>query len=303
MIGVASAKAILCGEHAVVHGVPAVAVGLPRGATARARLASPATILLGAKQATVGDGSDAARAFQCLLDVLEAPPCAVEVTLNIPAGVGLGASAAIAVATARAVSATMGHDPSLDQVVEAAMAWEKVFHGNPSGIDATAAAHGGCLRFQRREGAKPVRVGHPLTFAIAVAGPAASTKEMVEGVARLAKSAPEKFQMNLDAIRALVENAVLCIEAGDVPSLGQLLDLNQMLLAGMFVSTPALENACAIARSAGAHGAKLTGAGGGGCVLALTDTDPSPILDAWKNKGIECFATTIPQSGDPANHE
>jgi mevalonate kinase len=115
---------------------------------------------------------------------------------------------------------------------------------------------------------------------------------MVEGVARIARTKPERFQKTLDGIRSLVENSLLCIEAGDVPSLGKLLDLNQMLLAGLFLSTPALEEACTLARSAGAHGAKLTGAGGGGCVLALTDDDPSAVLGAWKAHGIDCFSTT-----------
>jgi mevalonate kinase len=116
---------------------------------------------------------------------------------------------------------------------------------------------------------------------------------MVEGVARLSARRPDLVGKSVSGITALVENARLCIEAGDAPGLGKLMDLNQMLLAGLMVSTEGIERACATARSAGALGAKLTGAGGGGCVIALADLDPEPILTAWRAEGLECFAATV----------
>ena len=142
-------------------------------------------------------------------------------------------------------------------------------------------------------GIATARVGHDLHLAVCVAGPAASTREMVEFVARLHARKPQVTEKAFDGIRSLVKNAELCIEAGDVPSLGQLMDLNQMLLSGLFLSTEGIEKACTLARKAGAHGAKLTGSGGGGCVIALTDADASPVLAAWKAEGLECFTATI----------
>ena len=199
-------------------------------------------------------------------------------------------------AAARALAGLEGADD--ERVMEAAMAWERVFHGNPSGIDAWAAAHRGCFTFVRGEGVKPLVVARPLHVCIAIAGPAASTRAMVEGVARFRDRKRELADRSFEAIRALVMNAALCIEAGDIPGLGKLLDLNQMLLAGLFLSTPDLERACAIARDTGAFGAKLTGAGGGGCVLALTGEETSPVLDAWRAKSIDCFATVIPATNE-----
>jgi mevalonate kinase len=290
-----SAKAILLGEHAVVYGVPAIAVGLDRGATAVATGAPVARIELGDhSSATVGEDSELARAFEALLRTLGVKPCRVRVTLEIPAGVGLGASAAIAVAVARAVLEEGGEPlPELSRVVDAAMAWEGVFHGNPSGVDAWAAAHGGCLMFRRGSGAVPLRVFRDMQLAIGVAGPPASTKQMVEGLARLRERKPDMVQKSFDGIESLVKNASLCIEAGDLPGLGKLLDLNQMLLAGLFLSTEDIERACSVAREAGALGAKLTGGGGGGCVLALADGDAEPILAAWRAQGIEGFSTLV----------
>ena len=87
----------------------------------------------------------------------------------------------------------------------------------------------------------------------------------------------------------------LALIDGDRKALGQLLDLNQMLLAGLFVSTPDIETMCGAARSAGALGAKLTGAGGGGCVVALVDGPESAeaVLAAWKQHGFDGFHTTF----------
>jgi len=144
-------------------------------------------------------------------------------------------------------------------------------------------------------------LGRTLVLALAVAGPPASTKSMVEGVARLRERRPELVQKTLDGIEALVKNAKLCLEAGDLPGLGRLMDLNQMLLSGLFVSTEGIENACHLARQAGALGAKLTGAGGGGSVVALADLDPEPVLAAWRSVGLSCFAAEVrPKAVEPS---
>jgi mevalonate kinase len=126
-----------------------------------------------------------------------------------------------------------------------------------------------------------------------LAGPPASTKLMVEGVARLRERRAEIVDKALEGIRALVQNAKLCLEAGDLPGLGSLMNYNQMLLSGLFVSTEGIEHCCALAREAGALGAKLTGAGGGGAVIALCDGDSAPVLAAWRAAGIECFGSTV----------
>lgn len=291
----AHGKLILLGEHAVVYGVPAIAVGISAGVTAEAALAESSSLSLGELRAAALDDSELGRAFSALLAALSAPPVRVEVTLGMPVGSGLGASAAIGVAIAKSVLECLyPGQPTLEgQVLEAAGAWENVFHGSASGIDAAAALHGGCLWFRKGEGVSRLPLGAELSLCVALAGPPASTRLMVESVARLRARRTELVDKSLDGIRSLVENARLALAAGDVRSLGKLMDLNQMILSGLFVSTDEIESACEAARSAGALGAKLTGAGGGGAVVALVEDAPEPVLAAFEALGLTCFATRV----------
>jgi mevalonate kinase len=300
-IGHACGKVILLGEHAVVYGVPALAVGIDRGARARAAPLDrgPSRLLVRGWNISVREddtGHDLARAFRSLLDAIRCDvpalaPQSVDVEADLPPGGGLGCSAALGVAIARAV------DPSStsDQVQSRAMAWEKVFHGNPSGVDAAVCARGGCSLFRKGEGLEPVRVRGALHLCIGSTGLASSTKSMVEAVARLKARRPEVVDKSFEGVRSLVSNARLAIEAGDRFALGRLMDLNQMLLGGLFVSTPEIERMCALARDAGALGAKLTGAGGGGSVVALVPSSAvsDSVLAVWKSDGFEGFAASV----------
>lgn len=295
--GSAHAKVILLGEHAVVHGIPAIAAGLDRGVTAHAKRAAEATLDLGPRRLVPGDDATG-RAFAALLDALTSPPMRVTLDAAIPLGTGLGGSAAIGVAVARAVTRVLdpNANPRSKEVLAAADAWERVFHGNPSGIDVRAAVHGGCIWYTREEGAKPIDVARPIELAIAIAGPPARTHDMVESVEKLTRARPDIAGKTFSGIEVLVKNARLAIEVGQLRDLGKLMDLNQMLLAGLFVSTEGIETACRLARDAGALGAKLTGAGGGGCVIALVESDPTNVLTAWRANGIEGFSARIASS-------
>ncbi len=289
--GRAAGKVILLGEHAVVYGVPAIAASIERGVVARAEPAKLATLFVGGTE--VAADHELLRALRAVLTRLDAPELRVDLELALPPGCGLGASAAMGVATARAVLSALGKPDEDALVLEAADGWERVFHGNPSGVDAAAALGAGCVQFTRGGAPRPLAPGLPLELAVAIAGPPASTRAMVEGVARLKERRPDVVNKTLDGIRSLVQNAVLCIEAGDLRGLGSLMDYNQMLLSGLMLSTEGIERACQTARAAGALGAKLTGAGGGGAVIALVEESTEPVLAAWKREGFECFSTRV----------
>jgi mevalonate kinase len=301
-IGSAAGKVILLGEHAVVYGAPAIVLGIDRGATARASASDASSVLVVGKELSVvaSDGSDLSRAFLALLEACEVTaPVRIEVSTDLPAGAGLGCSAALAVAIVRALDAFQDRPARTPtDVGRCAMAWERVFHGNPSGVDAAAAARGGCLFYQRTadesaHAIKLIRLAAPLTLAIGHSGVASSTRAMVELVAKLRERRREMVDRSVLAIDSLVQNAKLALEAGDTVGLGRLMDLNQMLLSGLLLSTEEIENMCRLAREAGALGAKLTGSGGGGCVVALALDDAAPILERWEKAGFRSFSTRV----------
>lgn len=294
--GRGNGKTVLLGEHAVVYGMPAIAAGISLGASARAVAADRGSIRIAEQSALVGDDSELSRALEQVCSELGAGPHEVQVDVNLPLGSGLGGSAAIGVAVARALLSARGEPESEARVLAGAAAWERVFHGNPSGVDAAAAYSGACIWFSKAGGPEPMFVGAPLELAICLAGPPASTKQMVENVRQLGDRRPDLLGKSLAGIESLVRNGRLCIEAGDRAALGQLMDLNQMLLAGLFLSTPEIERACAVARESGALGAKLTGAGGGGAVIALADGSAAPIEAAFREAGFRAFSTSIAAS-------
>jgi mevalonate kinase len=298
--GRGNGKTVLLGEHAVVYGVPAIAAGISLGATARAEPADVCSIRIADRHAQVGDGSELARALAQVTGALATRPYRIDVEVDLPLGSGLGGSAAIGVAVARALLAAGGEPETEARVLEATSAWERVFHGNPSGVDAAAAYSGTCIWFTKAHGYEPVHVRVPLRLAICLAGPPASTKEMVDSVRQLGERRPDLLGKSLSGIESLVKNARLCIEAGDLSALGQLMNLNQMLLSGLFLSTPEIERACAVAREAGALGAKLTGAGGGGAVIALAQESTAPIEAALRAEGFTVFSTEIAASSGGA---
>jgi len=273
-MGFGRGKVILLGEHAVVHGCPAIAVGIERGVTAEAMPSERDLLRLSpwdlALEPDPAGREPLERAFATALALYrERPSLEVSAQVDLPAGAGLGCSAAIGVAVLDAIDETLGIKRSRTDLATAALAWEKVFHGNPSGIDNTMSAVGGVALYRRGDALQPLRSNKPLHLVIGHSGESSSTKEMVASVGRQLESDRERVTKAFEGIEVLVRNAKLAIEAGDHVALGQLLDLNHTILSSLMLCTTKLDDMCQTARQAGALGAKMTGAGGGGCMFAL----------------------------------
>lgn len=292
----ACGKAILLGEHAVVHGVPALVVGLERGVEAIARRSTDSTSVLyinGGPPILAGD-SEIGGAFQALLDACNPGfPVQIELMSTLPIGAGVGSSAAMGVAAVRALATLTGHliSPELEQ--QRALAWERIFHGNPSGIDTAAASYGGCLRYTRGVGVERISLREPLTFVLGYCGYGSSTRAMVERVAEYQARQPQRFAEQLSAIHELVDSATIALHAGNLLELGHSMDQNQEILTSWGLSTTELDTLRELAKNAGALGTKLTGAGGGGCVIALCDGNPASIVSAWQSAGFSAFTASI----------
>lgn len=298
--GLACGKVILLGEHSVVYGRPAIAAGLPRGAEARAVRAEASVLAVEPWGVEVCPDPHAekslTRAFAALLEAGGwSEPVRIEARVELPGGSGLGSSAALGVAVMRAIDRLFGLERGEASELEVSLAWERVFHGNPSGIDNALAIAGGLGWYVRGQEIERVRARRSFTLVIGDSAEPCSTKITVSEVARQHAKDRDRMEKQFDAIASIVRNGRLAIETADMRSLGQLFDMNQSLLAGMLISTGTLEEMIAAARSAGALGAKLTGGGGGGCMIALVDGEESAakVKGAIEALGKRAFVAAI----------
>ena len=284
--GSGAAKVILLGEHAVVHGAPALALALDRGVTVTLTdLPRPPDL-----------DATAMTAFRQMADQAKVGPVHARSSTDLPMGAGLGSSAAFSVASARALLAWKGsQDPSLDDVLYLAGIGESVFHGNPSGVDAYVSARGGLLRFRKGAPADVVALPapHGVPLVIADTGERSPTQDQVahvDALYRANRNSKAAIGALFDVMAALVDPARGFIRRGAWPELGKSFDAAHSILGRLGVSTDRLDLCCRTAREAGALGAKLTGGGGGGCLIALTP-DPIPVIAALEAQGCTAFAT------------
>lgn len=194
----------------------------------------------------------------------------VEVHSSIPVSAGLGSSAAVAAATATAVSQLLNANLSREEVSRIAYEAECLVHGTPSGIDPTISTYGGVLLFQKGKNFKTLNVKEDIPLVIGDTGVERSTGNLVAKVAEKREKYPSLIDSVIKAGGKTALRAVEALQDGDLPTLGELMNINHALLCAVGVSHESLERLIYATRNAGAFGAKLTGAGGGGCMIALS---------------------------------
>jgi mevalonate kinase len=287
--GFGHGKLILLGEHAVVFGQPALAAGIPKGVRAVAsagsgRVQVPAWGI----DARAGDGTPVGTAAARLLDRLGARDLDFVLEADIPSRAGLGSSAAMAVALARAARPDAAPADLLAAVAES----ETVFHGTPSGIDAAAALSGEVGCFRLTEGWRPVPIQRRIKVCVGLTGKPRDTRAQVEAVGRLCARTPAARRI-IDLLGEVTEAGLAAVKDGDIDTLGRLFDMAHGLLAALRVSSAELDALVHAARTAGAIGAKLTGAGGGGAVIAIAPSHTRDVLERWRGMGFEAFDTVV----------
>ncbi|MDK3161613.1 mevalonate kinase [Anaerolineae bacterium CFX9] len=304
----APAKIILFGEHAVVYGCPAIAApvsSLRAVATVAAEQNADGRFRLIAEDIgedlalSMTDDVDNALAVAAY-KTAEAcgqplPGITIRLRSDIPIASGLGSGAAVSTALVRALMLALGRTPHPETVSQIVYEVEKVFHGTPSGIDNTVIAHEKPIFFVRGSAIEPMVTAEPLTLLIADTGIRASTKVSVGDVRRLSQADPAAFEQQIAEIRAIVLEARTMIESGHLPEIGSLMLRNHDILRSLTVSSGELDTLVNAAMEAGAYGAKLSGGGRGGNMIALVPDDASgSIAAALQRAGaVRVFSTTV----------
>ena len=300
--GEAYGKVILLGEHAVVYGVPALAGALPGGVTVEKAAGSglvrvPAWALELDLASESSQGITVGRALRAIVARLGITKLRRDVDLvvhfGLPTGSGLGSSAALAIAIARALADTHGLVVDADTLEAAGMDSETVIHGRPSGLDHTVAQRGGFGLFVRGEGLTVVKAAQPIPLVIGHTGKERDTKGRVARVAELVAERSSEMKPCIDRIGALSLAGARAVERGDLSALGEAMRENQHLLHTLEVSCPEIEHMVQLAEDAGALACKLTGGGGGGCVIALAPDRERDVAAAWAAAGLRSFITEV----------
>ena len=310
-IGTAPGKIILAGEHAVVYGRHAIAVPVSK-VQAKASIfprpdLQPDEIKISAPDIQVDcDLSDlpTAHPFSKIFALVKEnlnldhfPAANLRIQSSIPIAAGMGSGAAVSTAILKALFNFLGKPHSPAEISRLAFEIEKIYHGNPSGIDNTVIAHNQPIFYKRDDPFQLLRVDNPLTFVIADSGVKISTFEMVERVKINRSEALSTFEAyfdQMDRIAIEVRNIIEGIATGDM---GSLLMQNHVLLQKIGVSCPELDQLVDTALLHGAQGAKLCGAGGGGNMIALVDKNAAQsVAQALIHAGAtNTIITTIPK--------
>jgi len=302
-------KTILFGEHYVVYGFPAIASALGSYTTAEVKVVD-------GKGWTVDDQRPATpgykkkkfnEAMQSIKNVIEHLKIDIEsqkleITFagDLFAASGVGASAAQCTSLARALNDRFNLKLDDEMINKAAYEGERAYHGTPSGIDNTASTYGGLIWFVKNlSGGKNtmdlLQSPKKMPLVIANSGITASTTEVVADVRRLKEANPENFEKIFNEYKVLSEKAKNALLEGDPDALGNLMNQNHKLLQKITVSGEINDKLVDIALKNGALGAKMTGTGRGGLVIALAENEEvqEKIVKAIEKEGYDAWRTII----------
>ena len=226
----------------------------------------------------------------------------IKIYSDIPHGVGLGSSAALSVAGVAAILGLCTKGTNKNEILNLAIETERIIHKNSSGADCVVSTYGGLLYYQRNTNMRSLTLSKELSFIIINTGLKHSTGELVSIVNRFRENNLCEFRNLSNNISKICDKAIKALEEGNCLHIGKLMNENQIILERIGVSTTAINNIINLSLEYGAYGSKLTGAGGGGCVLALIPShDKDYFLNRMTKKGYECFPVFIENEGLKVN--
>jgi hydroxymethylglutaryl-CoA reductase len=298
-------KVILFGEHAVVYGSHAIAAPIPLAMQAKVNESDRSGIHLiiprwGVEERIKRGAEHKYSIFKSLdliLDQLNLHDrdMKIEVFPHVPRAMGLGGSASLAVAIIRALKQHYDLELSNEQINKLAYDSETIVHGSASGIDNTLATYGKFLMY--RKGDPPfmeyIEIEKPIRLVIGLSWVESLTAKMVANVREAWERNKRLYNHIFRETDILVKQGAEAIKRYDLQQLGELMNINQGLLNALQVSGREIEELVDIARTNGALGAKLTGGGGGGAIIALCPENAEKVAKAIKSAGYQAFITDI----------
>lgn len=220
----------------------------------------------------------------------------IRIESDLPLGSGLGSSSAVTTAVIGATSSVLGQKLEKEKISQLAFDTEVKIQGAASRAGVTVATYGGFLRIEGDEMEELNNLLKPKLL-IGYTGVHANTGKLVEGVRKLRESRPDLIDPIIEAIGRTTISGIEALKSKDLEKIGSLMNANQNLLEGLGVSSPKLRKLIKVAREAGSIGAKLTGSGGGGCMIALTRDKMNEIEKSIKNENGKPIRTEIGVGG------
>ena len=305
----APGKIILFGEHFVVYGVKAILCAINKRISVTAEKISEDKILIESSGGNlvsvpnrpINEIDFALRPFYYLADTMiqkynEKSGIKVTIDSDIPLGVGLGSSSACCVAGAAAISGIFTKN-SKEEILQMAIDAEKTIFPNTSGADCTVCIYGGLIQYDKQNGHSKIQSEPNFHLVIVNSKIEHSTKEVVSNVKEFKEKNEEKFSSICNEETNLIEDVLICLKNNDLKGIGKDMIKNQEYLETIGVSNEKLRNMIELATKF-SFGAKLTGAGGGGCIFALTDkNNMGKTIQQLTENNYECFSAKIDFKG------
>ena len=312
MKSVASApgKVILFGEHFVVYGIKAILCSIDKRITATSQIIDEKKIKIKSNIGNVEISTDSLSTLDRSMDVMKpflyiakkaieksGKNVGIEIKIDseIPAGIGLGSSSACCVAVAASVMGLFEKLPK-EEILKIAIEAERTIFENTSGADCSVCTFGGLMEYDMKNGFKKINSKVNFDLVIANSKQAHFTSEVVENVRRFRENNEDLFASFCDQESVIIQNALVSLEKNELESLGLLMSKNQDLLERINISTEKLAFLIKEAKKT-SFGAKITGAGGGGCIIALVDKSNLEKTLSNLKAHCECFSAKIDFNG------
>jgi mevalonate kinase len=306
----APGKVILFGEHFVVHGVKAILCAIDKRITATSQLLEEKSIKiksqLGDAELSIDELSNqdtiSMRFMKPFFYIVNATlekfgqdkGIEIEIKSEVPPGIGLGSSSAACVAVAASVSGLFGKIPK-EEILKMAIEAERTIFAEASGADSAISTFGGLMSYDRN-GFEKISCSNDFNLVIANSKQIHDTREIVIRVKEFKRKNEDLFLKLCKQETEIVNDALAALRKNDLNKIGLLMSKNQELLDQIKVSTKKLDFLISEAKKT-SYGAKITGAGGGGCVISLVDKSNSDTTVKNLRKFNECFVAKTDYNG------